>query len=166
MSKWHGVSVDGEGRLAAVNLLDAGIDAEVATRLATISREVELSLCGIAPDQTEADFKEKGLKATEAILIAASLEFRGYFFPLLPCCSTSLRTLPFRLCNCSSTPAQSLRTHRPTAVLRGQEQALRSRLRSRPLNAPFVIVLRSSRCALGIPLHPLTPVPLQAPALY
>ena len=49
---------------------------------------------------------------------------------------------------------------------RGQEQALRSRLRSRPLNAPFVIVLRSSRCALGIPLHPLTPVPLQAPALY
>ena len=64
------------------------------------------------------------------------------------------------------TPAQSLRTHRPTAVLRRQEQALRSRLRSRPLNAPFVIVLRSSRCALGIPLHPLTPVPLQAPTLH
>ena len=83
-----------------------------------------------------------------------------------PCCSTSLRTLPFRLCNCSSTPAQPLRAHWPTAVLRGQEQTLRSRLRARPLNAPFVIVLRSSRCALGIPLHPLTPVPLQAPALY
>ena len=32
-----------------------------------------------------------------------------------------------------------------------------------PLNAPSVIVLRSSRCALGIPSHPLTPVPLQAP---
>ena len=30
--------------------------------------------------------------------------------------STSLRTLPFRLCNCSSTPAQPLRAHWPTAV--------------------------------------------------
>ena len=39
-------------------------------------------------------------------------------------------------------------------MLRGQEQTLRSRLRACPLNAPFVIVLRSSRCALGIPLHP------------
>ncbi len=43
---------------------------------------------------------------------------------LLPCCSTSLCALPFRLCNCSSTPAQSLRTHRPAAVLRRQEQTL------------------------------------------
>ena len=52
---------------------------------------------------------------------------------LLPCCSTSLCALPFRLCNCPSTPAQSLRTHRPAAVLRRQEQTLRSRLRSCPL---------------------------------
>ena len=51
-------------------------------------------------------------------------------------------------------------------MLRGQEQTLRCRLRARPLNAPFVIVLRRSRRALGIPLHPPTPVPLQAPTLH
>ena len=84
VSKWHGVSVDGEGRLTAVDLLDAGLDAEAATRLAAVSREVQLSLCGIAPDQTEADFVGKGLKAAEAILIAASLEFRGSLTQVCP----------------------------------------------------------------------------------
>ena len=58
--------------------------------------------------------------------------------PLFPCCSTSLCTLPFCRCKCSSTPAQSLRTHRPAAVLRRQEQTLRIRLRSCPLNASSV----------------------------
>ena len=53
---------------------------------------------------------------------------------------------------------------RSAALLRPrlrQEQALRSRLRSCPLNAPRVISMRRSRCALCVPLHPRAPVPLR-----
>eukprot|EP00966_Prymnesium_polylepis_P010025 231459-Prymnesium_polylepis.1 len=45
--------------------------------LARISKEKQVSLCGITADQTEADFKGQGLKPEDAILIAAALEFRG-----------------------------------------------------------------------------------------
>ena len=75
VSKWHGVSVDGEGRLAAVNLLETGIDVEKATRAAAISKELQLSLCGIARDQAEADFKKQGIGPAGAILVAASIVF-------------------------------------------------------------------------------------------
>ena len=38
-----------------------------------IAKEKQISLCGIAPDQTEADFRGQGLGPIDAILIAADL---------------------------------------------------------------------------------------------
>ena len=63
--------------LTAVNLLKNDFDVEVATMLAQISREKKITLCGIMADQTEADFNNRELGPADAILIAASLEFRG-----------------------------------------------------------------------------------------
>ena len=63
--------------LTAVNLLKNDFDVEVATMLAQISREKKITLCGIMADQTEADFNNRELGPADAILIAASLEFRS-----------------------------------------------------------------------------------------
>ena len=52
--------------LTEANLLQNEFDVETATMLAQISREKKLTLCGIGPDQTEADFKYRGLKAADA----------------------------------------------------------------------------------------------------
>jgi hypothetical protein len=63
--------------LTAVNLLNNKLNVEVATMLAQISREKKITLCGIMADQTEADFNNRELGPADAILIAASLEFRS-----------------------------------------------------------------------------------------
>jgi hypothetical protein len=63
--------------LTECTLLENEFDGETATMLAKISKDKQISLCGITPDQTEADFKDHGLQPADAILIAAALEFRG-----------------------------------------------------------------------------------------
>ena len=66
-----------KGSLSLVNLLKNRFDVETATMLAAISKEKKLTLCGIAPDKTEANFRDQDLEPTDAILIAASIAFRG-----------------------------------------------------------------------------------------
>ena len=63
--------------LSSANLLNNSFDVETATMLATISKQKKILLCGIAPDQTEASFRDQRLKPADVILIAASLEFMG-----------------------------------------------------------------------------------------
>ena len=62
--------------LTACNLLGNHFDAATVKMLANIAKEKKISLCGITPDQKAANFREQYLKPTDAILIAASLEFR------------------------------------------------------------------------------------------
>ena len=62
--------------LTEATLLHNGFDAKVATALAAVSRETQISLCGITPHQTEASFKAQRLKPADGILIAAALCFR------------------------------------------------------------------------------------------
>ena len=76
--------------LSSVNLLKNHFDVETVTMLAKISKEKKLTLCGIAPDQAEADFSSMGLRPADTILIAASLEFMG-----------SLTQVTANLCRCS-----------------------------------------------------------------
>ena len=45
--------------------------------LVDIAKEKQISLCGITPDQTEADFSGKFLRPIDAILIASDLSVRG-----------------------------------------------------------------------------------------
>ena len=47
-----------------------------AKMLAQISKEKKISLCGIKPEQTQADFSRQDLDGPDAILIAAALHFR------------------------------------------------------------------------------------------
>eukprot|EP00966_Prymnesium_polylepis_P052998 1227130-Prymnesium_polylepis.1 len=63
--------------LTECTLLKNAFDVETATMLAKISKDKQISLCGIAPDQTQADFQGQNIQAAEGILIAAALEFRG-----------------------------------------------------------------------------------------
>ena len=59
--------------LTAVNLLHNSLDKESAAILTKIAVEKKISLCGIAPDQTEADFSGQRLGPIDAILIASDL---------------------------------------------------------------------------------------------
>ena len=63
--------------LTVVNLLCNYLDSESATALASISKEKGISLCGIAPEQTEADFSHWELQPPDAILVAADLAVRA-----------------------------------------------------------------------------------------
>eukprot|EP00966_Prymnesium_polylepis_P249133 5760107-Prymnesium_polylepis.1 len=63
--------------LAEANLLKNQFDTETATMLAKISKQMQLSLCGITSKQTTVDFTYQSLEPADAILIAASLEFRA-----------------------------------------------------------------------------------------
>ena len=65
------------GSLSSANLLKNHFDVETATTLAEMSKEKKISLCGIAPDQTEANFSWSNMQPADFILITASLEFRG-----------------------------------------------------------------------------------------
>ena len=58
------------------------LDTESATTLATVAKEKGISLCGIKPEQTEADFTPSKnsynyLKPADAILLTADLAVRG-----------------------------------------------------------------------------------------
>ena len=57
------------------------LDTESATMLATVAREKGISLCGIKPDQTEANlqgshYMRMTMKPTDAILLTADLAVR------------------------------------------------------------------------------------------
>ena len=53
------------------------LDTESATMLATIAKEKKISLCGIAPDQTSANFYNMCLGKIDSILIASDLHVRA-----------------------------------------------------------------------------------------
>ena len=63
--------------LTSVTLLRNNLDTESATMLATIAKEKGISLCGIAPGQTEANFCALGLGSVDAILVASDLFVRA-----------------------------------------------------------------------------------------
>ena len=57
------------------------LDTETATMLASVAKEKGISLCGIKPEQTEADFAPsknnyKQMKPDDAILLTADLGVR------------------------------------------------------------------------------------------
>ena len=81
------------GSLTDCNLLNNEMDSETATMLAQISKERRISLCGIMPEHTEANFREQQLTPANATLIAAALEFRGSLTKVRTCCSPSLLLL-------------------------------------------------------------------------
>ena len=64
------------GSLTECTLLKNAFDVETATMLANVSKKKQISLCGIAAEQTEADFKDQSLQPADGILIAAVLQFR------------------------------------------------------------------------------------------
>ena len=71
--------IAGNAVLKSINLLRNNITVEGAAPLVKLFRErphME-SLCGLKPDQTEANFAHWGLRNTDALLIAADLEFNG-----------------------------------------------------------------------------------------
>ena len=81
-----GARSDDQGSLTDCNLLKNKFDSETATMLAQISKEKKISLCGIMPEQTEANFgyyspsgivPEQMLKPADAILVAAAMHFRS-----------------------------------------------------------------------------------------
>ena len=53
-----------------MNLLKNEFNVETATMLAQISKEKEITLCGIASDQAEAEFRAQNLQPPDAVLIA------------------------------------------------------------------------------------------------
>ena len=61
------------GSLMVTNLLGNQLDAEAAKMLAEVAKQKGISLCGIQRDQTTADFRNKGLKLSDAILLASDL---------------------------------------------------------------------------------------------
>ena len=62
--------------LTALNMLGNELDTEAAKMLATIAKARGISLCGISPTQTHANFYYMGLKAPDAQLLAADLKLR------------------------------------------------------------------------------------------
>ena len=63
--------------LTTANLLRNNLDAESAALLASAAKERRVSLCGIAPDQTKANFRGWGLTPVDAILVAHDLYVRA-----------------------------------------------------------------------------------------
>ena len=61
------------GSLTVTNLLGNQLDAESAKMLAEVAKQKGISLCGIQRDQTTADFRNKGLKLSDTILLASDL---------------------------------------------------------------------------------------------
>ena len=61
------------GALTVANLLRNELNAESANMLVQVAKQKGISLCGIQRDQTTADFRGKGLKPPDAILLASDL---------------------------------------------------------------------------------------------
>ena len=68
------------GSLTVADLRLNELDTESATTLANIAKEKKISLCGITPDQTEANLQGeygKQMGPADAILLTADLTVRG-----------------------------------------------------------------------------------------
>jgi len=65
------------GNLREVTLLGSGFDVDTAAMLNSIAKKRGISLCGIAPRQSAADFNDQRLQPADAVLIAAALEARS-----------------------------------------------------------------------------------------
>jgi len=69
------------GSLTVTDMRYNNLDTESATMLANLAKEQGISLCGIAPGQTEADFSSKTtgehMQPEDAILLTADLAVRG-----------------------------------------------------------------------------------------
>ena len=63
--------------LTVVNVLNNELNVESASMLAEVAKQKGISLCGIKPDQTTADFSVQGLKPADAILLASDLSQAG-----------------------------------------------------------------------------------------
>jgi len=61
------------GGLMVIDLLYNKLDAEAAKMLAEVAKQKGVSLCGIRRDQTTVDFRNKGLKLPDTILLASDL---------------------------------------------------------------------------------------------
>jgi uncharacterized protein YfeS len=61
------------GALTVTNILGNQLDAESAKLLAEVGKQKGISLCGIQRDQTTADFRNKRLQPSDAILLASDL---------------------------------------------------------------------------------------------
>ena len=59
--------------LTSINLLRNEIDLASANALAEVAQAKRISLCGIKPDQTEADFRLNGLGPPDAVILASDL---------------------------------------------------------------------------------------------
>jgi len=59
--------------LTSLNLLRNNLDTASANALAEVAKTKRISLCGIKPDQTEADFSWQSLGPVDAILIASDV---------------------------------------------------------------------------------------------
>jgi hypothetical protein len=59
--------------LTSLNLLRNNLDTASANALAEVAKTKRISLCGIKPNQTEADFCGWGLKPADAVLLASDL---------------------------------------------------------------------------------------------
>ena len=63
------------------------LDTESATMLATVAKEKGISLCGIKPDQTLANFSFNGLQPPDAVLLASDLSKAGVSASLTSVCT-------------------------------------------------------------------------------
>ena len=65
------------GSLTECNVRGNELDVESANVLANVATEKRVMLFGIKHDQTEADFRDKGLKPSDAVLIANDISVSG-----------------------------------------------------------------------------------------
>ena len=61
------------GRLMCCNVLNNDLDLEAANLLVEAVKSKDVSLCGIEPEQTSADFCGRGLGAPDAVLLSSDL---------------------------------------------------------------------------------------------
>ena len=59
--------------LTSLNLLRNNLDTASANALAEVAKTKRISLCGIKPDQTTANFRQSNLKPPDAVLLASDL---------------------------------------------------------------------------------------------
>ena len=71
ISKSIGASVN--KALKSINLVGHDFDAAHASSLTEVARKKEIFLCGITPDQADADFSNQGLQRADALLLASDL---------------------------------------------------------------------------------------------
>ena len=70
------------GAYPNLNLLRSSISPSVAMALKTISKASRVSICGIMPEQTEANLRNAKLGPTDCVLLCADVSFRRYLTSL------------------------------------------------------------------------------------